>query len=102
AAAIRGAGELMAASAQGVAVAEQAALRDVSIAFYDILLAKDLHGLAQQIITQKQRHYDEARKKFKAGTATDYDVLAASVSLDNARPEAIRAENAIVMTKDRV
>ncbi len=102
AAAIRGAGELMAASAQGVAVAEQAALRDVSIAFYDILLAKDLHGLAQQIITQKQRHYDEARKKFKAGTATDYDVLAASVSLDNAKPEAIRAENAIIMAKDRL
>jgi outer membrane protein TolC len=101
-AAIRGAEDLMAASAEGVAVAEQAALRDVSIAFYDILFAKDLHGLAQQIITQKQRHYDEARKKFKAGTATDYDVLAASVSLDNAKPEMIRTGNAIVVTKDRL
>ncbi|MFZ2631558.1 MAG: TolC family protein [Desulfosalsimonadaceae bacterium] len=101
-AAIRGAEELMAASAEGVAVAEQAALRDVSIAFYDILFVKDLHDLALQIITQKKRHYDEARKKFKAGTATEYDVLAASVSLDNAKPEMIRTENAIVVTKDRL
>lgn len=101
-AAIRGAKDLMAASEQGVSISEQAALREVSTAFYNILLARDLNGLALQVITQRQRHLDEARKKFKAGTATDYDVLAASVSMDNARPEVIRTGNAITVATDQL
>jgi hydrophobic/amphiphilic exporter-1 (mainly G- bacteria), HAE1 family len=100
-AAIRGAEDLKAASKEEVKIAEQATLRDVSIAFYNILLAKDLHELALQIIDQKQRHFDESQKKFKAGTATDYDVLAASVAIDNAKPEVIRTENAILVTLEQ-
>lgn len=101
-AAIRGAEDLMAASAEGVTAARQAALRDVSVAFYDILFAKEVHLLSLQILEQKKRHHDEARKKFKAGTATDYDVLAASVALDNARPETIRSANAVTLARDRL
>jgi len=101
-AAIRGAQDLKAATEEEVKMAEQAALRDVGIAFYNILLAKDLHDLAVQIITQKERHYEESQKKLKAGTATDYDVLAASVSLDNAKPDVIRTKNAIDITLEQL
>ncbi len=101
-AAIRGVKEMMAATREGVIVAEHAALRDVSISFYDILLARALHGVAVQNIEQKERHLYEARKKYKAGTATDYDVLAARVALANARPDAIRTANAIKITRDRL
>ena len=44
----------------------QAAFRDVSIAFYDVLLAKELHRLAQENLAQKERHHTEAKRKFEA------------------------------------
>jgi HAE1 family hydrophobic/amphiphilic exporter-1 len=46
-------------------------------------------------MAQKQRHLDEATKRQSAGTATDYDVLAAQVAVENARPNVIRAQNLV-------
>ena len=80
----------------------QAAFRDVSIAFYDVLLAKELHRLAQENLAQKERHHTEAKRKFEAGVATDYDLLAAEVELQNARPELIRTENSIRTGRERL
>jgi outer membrane protein TolC len=79
----------------------QAAYRDVSASFYDILLAKTLNNIAQQNLEQKNRHYDEAQKKYSAGVATDYDVLAGKVDVENARPAVIRTENLIQTAKER-
>jgi len=80
----------------------QAAFRDVSIAFYDVLLAKELYRLAQENLAQKERHHTEAKRKFEAGVATDYDLLAAEVELQNARPELIRTENNIRTSRERL
>ena len=80
----------------------QAAYRDVTAAYYDILLAKDLHRLAQENRSQKQRHLDEATRKFSAGVATDYDVLAAEVASENTVPEVIRSENNVRMARERL
>jgi len=81
---------------------QQAAGRDVSAAFYDVLLARELHALAIHSLEQKQRHREEARRKFQAGVATDYDLLAAEVSVENARPETIRMENQIRTARERL
>lgn len=81
---------------------QQAARRDVSAAWYDILLAKELHRLANENLLQKLRHQEEAGKKFAAGIATDYDVLAAEVAAENARPEVIRTENSIRIARERL
>lgn len=81
---------------------QQATLKDVSSAFYDALLSNELYALAQQNLEQRKRHLEEARKKYAAGTATDYDVLAAEVAVENARPDVIRAENAIRLSRDRL
>ena len=80
----------------------QATRRDVSAAFYDILLAKELHKLAIQNLEQKKRHLDEAGRKHSAGVATDYDVLAAEVAVANARPDAIRTENQVRTARERI
>jgi outer membrane protein TolC len=80
----------------------QAALRDVSTAFYDVLLAKESHTIAVQALRQKESHADEARRKFTAGVATEYDVLAAQVAVDNARPDAIRTENAVRVSREQL
>ncbi|MGE5252904.1 MAG: TolC family protein [Planctomycetaceae bacterium] len=81
---------------------QQAALRDVSSAFDDVLLAKEFYALAVQNYDQKARVQDETRRKYTAGVATDYDVLAANVALENARPEVIRRENQIRLTRERL
>ena len=80
----------------------QAARRDVTAAFYDVLLARELADIAAQNLTQKERHLDEAQKKFDLGTATDYDVLAARVDAENARPAVIRARNLVRVTRDQL
>ena len=81
---------------------QQAARKDTATAWYDILLAKEMHRLTSENLLQKQRHLDEARRKFAAGIATDYDVLAAEVAAGNAGPEVIRTENSIRLARERL
>ena len=80
----------------------QAAFRDVSASFYDILLAKELNKIAIQNLEQKTRHFDEASKRYSAGVATDYDVLVSKVDIENAQPAVIRSENLIRITRERL
>jgi outer membrane protein len=80
----------------------QAVYRDVVAAYYDILMARELHRLAQENRSQKQRHLDEATRKFSAGVATDYDVLAAEVAAENTVPEVIRSENGVRIARERL
>jgi outer membrane protein TolC len=101
-AAIRAAKIGLATAEDQLRIFQQAALRDVSTAFDDILLAKEIHILAVQNLEQKSRHLDEARRKYAAGTATDYDILAAEVAVENAQPEVIRRENAIQISREKL
>ncbi|GAB4361758.1 MAG: hypothetical protein Kow00128_00830 [Deltaproteobacteria bacterium] len=101
-AAIRAARHGVATAGDRLRIFRQAAVRDVTAAFHDILLARDLHRIAQQNLEQKIRHREEAERKEAAGTATDYDVLAARVGVENARPEVIRTENRIRISRDRL
>jgi HAE1 family hydrophobic/amphiphilic exporter-1 len=80
-------------------LAQQAVVREVATAFYDVLAAKELAGIARQDYAQKERHLEEARRRQGAGTATDYDILASQVALENARPAVIRGENAVTVAR---
>lgn len=101
-AAIRAAREGFKVADERLRASRQDTRRNVTISFYDALLAKEQHAIAKQNLEQKTRHLDEVQRKHAAGTATDYDVLAASVSVDNARPELIRMENLMRATLDRL
>lgn len=83
-------------------LAQQAARRDVTTAFCNVLLAREMLRLSADNLRQKERHAEEAHKKFAAGVATDYDVLAADVALENSRPALIRAENLLRVTRERL
>ncbi len=101
-AAIKAAKFGIASAADQLRVARQAALRDVSASFYDVLLAKEAHAIALQNLRQKESHWDQARRRFAAGVATEYDVLAGEVTVENARPDAIRTENLVRTSRDRL
>jgi HAE1 family hydrophobic/amphiphilic exporter-1 len=67
-----------------------------------VLLSRELYAVARQNLEQKIRHLEETRKKHAAGTATDYDVLAGEVAVENARPDVVRTENAILISRENL
>jgi HAE1 family hydrophobic/amphiphilic exporter-1 len=85
-----------------LAGARGTAQRDAAGAFYDVLLAREYAALAARNLEQRGRHLEEARRRLGAGTATDFDVLAADVAARNARPELIRAENQVSAARERL
>ena len=101
-AAIRGAKLGIASAEDDLRQARQSARRDVTAAFYDVLLARELAVITRDTVSQREKHLEEARRKSAMGTATDYDVLAAEVALANARPEAIRAANLVPTARQRL
>ncbi|MDP2268189.1 MAG: TolC family protein, partial [Deltaproteobacteria bacterium] len=101
-AAIRGARMGMASADEQLRIFRQATLRDVSAAFYDALLSGELQKLSAQNLEQKERHRAEVHKRLKLGVATDYDVLAAEVAVENARPEVIRMENLVRTSREKL
>ncbi|MBF0397058.1 MAG: efflux RND transporter permease subunit [Desulfobacterales bacterium] len=73
----------------------QEVAKDVSIAFYDIVLALELTFIAKKNLQHKIRVLAESKRKYEAGTATEYDILSAEVAMRNAKPEVIQAENSV-------
>ena len=101
-AAIRGAKWALATGDDQLRRFQQAVRRDVTAAFYDVLLAKEFAAITSRTVEQRQRHLDETQKRYALGTATDYDVLSAEVALANARPDAISAVNTVRTTRERL
>lgn len=101
-AAIRAAKEGFGVASDQLKLYQQAVARDVSAEFYNVLLAKELHAIAVENAKQKERHLEEARRKYAVGMSTDYDVLAGEVELKNAQPAVIRAENMIRLARERL
>lgn len=101
-AAIRAAKVGMANADDQLRIIREATFRDVTTAFYNILLAREFHRIAVQSFDQKDRHWNEMARKLQAGVATDYDVLSWEVAVENARPEVIRTKNLIRTTLDQL
>ncbi|HEY3382511.1 MAG TPA: efflux RND transporter permease subunit [Vicinamibacterales bacterium] len=80
----------------------QAVVKDVTTAFWDVLAARELATIAEQDLAQRTRHLEETTRRQTVGTATDYDVLAAQVAVENAKPGVIRAQNLIRVARRRL
>lgn len=101
-AAIRAAAKGYLTADEELRLARQDTRRQVSTAFYDLLLAHEEEAIAHQNLTQKERHRDEAARRLNLGVATDYDLLAAKVAVENARPQVIRAANQVRTARDQL
>ena len=80
----------------------QAVVKDVTGSFYNVLAARELVRIAEQNVAQRARRLDEVTRRREAGTATDYDVLAARVELDSAKPAVIRTQNAVRAAREQL
>jgi len=99
---IRAARVGLAAAEDQLRTSRQDVVLKVYAAFHDVLLAKELARIAVQNRDQKVRHLEEARKRYEAGTATDYDVLVANVALQNAQPAVLRTENLVRTSREQL
>jgi len=63
-------------------------------AYYGVLRARDSVTVAQQAVDASQEHLRIAEAQFRAGTAPQFDVLRASVQLENDRQTLVQAQNA--------
>jgi outer membrane protein len=75
----------------------QATLQDtlllVRLAYYDILLAAEQIIVNQASVNLLQKELDDQQRRYDAGTVPHFNVLRAKVSVANARPPLIEAQN---------
>lgn len=96
-------GKLLAAIKAAKATKEQAlaqyqstladTLLSVRLAYYDILLAAEQITVNEASVNLLQKELDDQQHRYDAGTVPHFNVLRAKVSLANARPALIQAQN---------
>ena len=84
-----------AAGDQDTQRARQLTALDAIRAYNQLLFAMEQLRVIRTNVQSKQAHVDYARNRRAAGVATELEVLRAEVDLENARAEALRAENEV-------
>jgi HAE1 family hydrophobic/amphiphilic exporter-1 len=79
--------------------ARQMTALDAIRAYNQLLFAMEQLRVIQTNVQSKQSHLDYARNRRSAGVATELEVLRAEVDLENARAEALRAENEVAASR---
>jgi len=68
-------------------------LLSVRLAYYDILLDAELITVNEASVNLLQKELDDQQHRYDAGTVPHFNVLRAKVSVANARPPLIQAQN---------
>jgi len=66
--------------------------------YYGLLLAGQTRRIAAKLVGLAKAHYSQARKKYRQGTVSRFDVLQAGVQVAKLIPEMVRADNALELT----
>jgi outer membrane protein len=77
-------------------------LLSVRLAYYDILLAAEQITVNQASVNLLQKELDDQQRRYDAGTVPHFNVLRASVSVANARPLLIQAQNNYRIAKNNL
>jgi outer membrane protein TolC len=64
-------------------------------AYYDSCLATELEMASAEAVKVAQRHLEDVRKQFLAGTVSAYDVLSAEVELKNLIAQNVQNQNSV-------
>jgi outer membrane protein len=71
--------------------AQQSVVRSVDIAFYDLLLARELIRVSDQTQARARSNLEQAESLWRGGRTSSYDLLRAQVQVAQVRPDSIRA-----------
>ena len=80
---------------------QQDVVRDVKIAYFDILRAQRIMETAQQSVEMLTAHRDVAENYFKVGMIPKNDLLHAEVELANGKQDLTSAQNAVELARAR-
>lgn len=72
-------------------------VEQVSKAFYQVLLAKDSYTVYKRVYDNAVENHKIAEKKYAVGAVSEYDFIRSQVTVSNAEPNVLNAENAIVV-----
>lgn len=67
---------------------------DVRTAYYRTLLTEEMVHISQAAVAQAEEFLKNEQLRFKAGRASDLEVMRAEVALENLRPQLVQARNA--------
>ncbi len=74
-------------------------VNQVKKAYFAVLLAKDSYDVFTESYNNAMENYLDVKKKFDQGQVAEYDLIRADVSVKNAEPNVLQAENALVLAK---
>jgi outer membrane protein TolC len=72
---------------------------NVTKSFYGILVIRELVKLTEDAYKQTANHVDAVEERYKAGVASNFDLLRAKVQLKNMEPQVIRVKNGLELAK---
>ncbi len=73
--------------------------RDIAFSYHAVLLARAQVEVLEQSVRQLKDFEEDTRKKFDAGTASEFDWLSAKVALSNEEPRWVAAKNKLSLAK---
>ncbi|HOW56506.1 MAG TPA: TolC family protein [Smithellaceae bacterium] len=85
-----------------VEASRQDVVREVTIAYFDILRSQKILETAQQSVAMLTAHRERAQNYFKVGMIPKNDLLHAEVELANGRQSLTKAANAVEMAKSHM
>ena len=72
-------------------------VEQVTNAYYGVLLAKESHALFQRVYDNAVENNEIVKKKYDVGSVSEYDMVSSNVSVQNALPNVIESEYAVVL-----
>lgn len=79
--------------------AEQDAMQQAAVAYFDVLRAEGLAGVAAETVRQASEHMRLGELRLKAGTGTRAEVLQQRAQLANAQGQLTQARNAVNLAR---
>jgi outer membrane protein TolC len=78
---------------------EELIVRQVKQAFFDLLAARRLRDVADEVLRSNQRQLDQARGRYDVGFATKLDVTRSEVLVANAELDLLTANNSVLVAE---
>jgi len=78
---------------------EELIVRQVKQAFFDLLAARRLREVADEVLRSNQRQLDQARGRYDVGFATRLDVTRSEVLVANAELDLLTASNSVLVAE---
>lgn len=73
-------------------------VEQVTQAYYTVLLAKESLDVYQRVYDNAVENNKNIRKRYEVGSLSEFDLISSNVSVQNAEPNVIAAENSVTLT----